>query len=68
MSKTYVSASLRHWTVTRADIEAKNYDLKAVNPNAKNTEDLRTPDELLDVIATKGKEVTQALAILRGQQ
>jgi type I restriction enzyme M protein len=56
----------RSWIVTREDIEAKNYDLKAVNPNAKSTEDLRTPDELIDVIETKGKEVTQALAILRG--
>lgn len=56
----------RSWIVTREAIAAKNYDLKAVNPNAKNTEDLRTPDELLDVIETKGKEVTQALALLRG--
>ncbi|MBW4521276.1 MAG: type I restriction-modification system subunit M [Scytolyngbya sp. HA4215-MV1] len=58
----------RSWTVTIEEIEAKNYDLKAVNPNAKSTEDLRTPDELLDVIETKGKEVTQALAILRGSK
>ena len=25
----------RSWTVTRAEIEARNYDLKAVNPNQK---------------------------------
>src|SRR5213594_2765064 len=30
--------SERSWTVTRQQIEAKNYDLKAVNPNRKNNE------------------------------
>lgn len=50
--------SERSWTITREEIEARNYDLKAVNPNAK-------ADELLDLIETKGKEVTEALARLR---
>ena len=31
------------WTVARDAIEASNFDLKAVNPNAKSTEDTRTP-------------------------
>jgi type I restriction enzyme M protein len=57
--------SERSWTVMRAQIESKNYDLKAVNPNRKSTEDKRTPDELLAVIETKGKEVSEALAGLR---
>ena len=56
----------RSWTVPRADIETKNYDLKAVNPNAKSNEDTRTPEELLDVIEAKGREVAEALAVLRG--
>jgi type I restriction enzyme M protein len=55
----------RSWTVTRAEIEAKGYDLKAVNPNAKSDEDTRTPEELLDIIETKGKEVEEAVAKLR---
>ncbi|NUN63298.1 N-6 DNA methylase [Pseudanabaena biceps] len=55
----------RSWTVTREAIIAKNYDLKAVNPNAKTEEDTRTPQDLLDIIASKGKEVDQALALLR---
>ncbi|QQE66707.1 N-6 DNA methylase [Leptolyngbya sp. BL0902] len=54
------------WTVTRADIEAKNFDLKAVNPNKVNEEDDRTPTQLLDIIEAKGKEVEAALAKLRG--
>ncbi len=57
--------SERSWTLTRQEIEAKNYDLKAVNPNAKTDEDTRTPAELLDLIEAKGREVTDALAALR---
>ena len=57
--------SERSWTVTRKAIEEKNYDLKAVNPNAKSTEDTRTPEELLDLIEAKGREVAEALAALR---
>jgi type I restriction enzyme M protein len=52
-------------TVTRDEIESKNYDLKAVNPNAKVEEDTRTPDELLDLIEAKNREVQAALAKLR---
>lgn len=55
----------RSWIVTRDAIEAKNYDLKAVNPNAKSKEDARTPEELLDIIDLKSKEVHAALAALR---
>jgi type I restriction enzyme M protein len=57
--------SERSWTITCAEIEARNYDLKAVNPNAKTNEDTRTPEELLDLIEQKGMEVAEALAILR---
>ena len=56
----------RSWTVTRAEIEARNFDLKAVNPHAKNDQDTRTPEELLDLIEAKGREVAEALAALRG--
>ena len=57
--------SERSWTVTRKDIEEKNYDLKAVNPHAKSEEDTRTPEELLDVIEQKGREVADVLRVLR---
>jgi type I restriction enzyme M protein len=55
----------RSWTVTREQIEAKNFDLKAVNPNARVEEDARTPEELLDLIELKGQEVATALSVLR---
>ena len=59
------SDSDRSWTVTRQEIEAKNYDLKAVNPHAKSEEDTRTPEELLDLIEAKGREIAEALVALR---
>ena len=36
-----------------------------MNPNAKSTEDLRTPEELLQIIEEREKEVREALAALR---
>jgi type I restriction enzyme M protein len=57
--------SAQSWTALRQEIEAKNYDLKAVNPRAKHDADIRTPEELLDVIESKAREVTQALGALR---
>jgi type I restriction enzyme M protein len=53
------------WTVPRAEIEARGYDIKAVNPNAQSNEDTRTPEELLDVIEQKGREIDAAVAELR---
>ncbi|HEV2055541.1 MAG TPA: N-6 DNA methylase [Methylomirabilota bacterium] len=53
------------WTVERKEIDARGYDLKAVNPHAKRDEDTRTPEELLDIIKAKGREVAEALAALR---
>jgi type I restriction enzyme M protein len=58
-------AGERSWTVERAALEAKNYDLKAVNPNAKVEEDTRTPEEILDLIEAKQKEIAEAIAKLR---
>ncbi len=53
------------WTIERKEIEARGYDLKAVNPHAKKDEDTRSPEELLDLIDAKGREVTEAIATLR---
>ena len=58
--------SERSWSMTRAEIIAKNYDLKAVNPTAKAEGNTSTPEELLDIIAAKGLEIEEALATLRG--
>ncbi len=59
------ASSERSWTVPVEEIKAKNYDLKAVNPNRKQEEDTRTPEELLSLIEAQEKEVLTALAALR---
>lgn len=48
------------------EIEDAVYDLKAVNPHKKPITDTRTPEELMDIIEAKGKEISEALASLRG--
>ncbi len=47
------------------DIENAVYDLKAVNPHKKPVVDTRTPDELLDIIEARGREISEFLAVLR---
>lgn len=47
------------------EIEDAVYDLKAVNPYKKPVVDTRTPEELMEIIEAKGKEVAEALAALR---
>jgi len=49
--------SERSWRVSIEEIEAKGYDLKAVNPNRKVQEDTRTPEELLEVIRSQAEEI-----------
>ena len=46
------------------DIEDAVYVLKAVNP-IRRAEEARTPAELLDTVEAKGREVAEALAVLR---
>jgi type I restriction enzyme M protein len=48
------------------EIEDAVYDLKAVNPHKRPVVDTRTPEELMDIIEAKGREVAEALAVLRG--
>lgn len=57
--------SERSWSVPVEEIQAKGYDLKAVNPNARSQTDARTAAELLDLIEARGREVNEALATLR---
>jgi len=59
------AAGPRSWTVSREDIEKRNYDLKASNPNARSTQDTRTPAQLLEIIAARGRDADEALSKLR---
>ena len=55
----------RSWTVSREEIEARSFDLKAVNPNARSEVDTRTPTELLAEIEARHAEVAAAVEDLR---
>ena len=55
----------RSWTVTREEIEANGYDLKAVNPHRPDDSDKRTPEELLAEMEAQGRELEAALQDLR---
>jgi len=57
--------SERSWWKDIEEIKAKNYDMKAVNPNRKDERDTRTPGELLDIIEARAAELSDALAALR---
>lgn len=57
--------SERSWTVSRAELEERGFDLKAVNPNRKVVIDERTPEQILDEIEARGREVAEALDLLR---
>ena len=50
------------------EIEDSVYDLKAVNPHKKSEVDERTPEELTDIIEAKGREIAEALLVLRGKR
>jgi len=62
-----LSESERSWYVSIEEIEAKNYDIKAVNPNRKDEGDKRTPEELLNIIESHTTEITKVLAILKNK-
>jgi len=57
-----LSKSERSWCVPMEKIQAKNYDLKAVN-----REDTRTAEELIDLIESQASEITKALSNLRNK-
>lgn len=55
----------RSWFVSIEDIEAKGFDLKAVNPNRKVEVDPRSSAEILREIESRHEEITNALHRLR---
>jgi len=59
--------SANSWTVTRDELEDRKLDLKAANPNRRSDEDERTPEELLDLIQAKGRQIDATVADLRGK-
>ena len=62
---TELTRESRDLAAKAKEIEDAVYDLKAVNPHKKQIVDERTPEQLLNIIETKGKEIADALAVLR---
>jgi type I restriction enzyme M protein len=62
---TLIAREARELRAKAKAIEDAVYDLKAVNPTSQATEDTRTPAELIKIIEDKGKEVAEALALLK---
>jgi type I restriction enzyme M protein len=60
-----LSRESRELAAKAKEIEDAVYDLKAVNPNKKPNIDTRTPEELIGIIEAKGREISEALALLR---
>ena len=60
-----VEKAARDSQATADTIDVATFDLKAVNPRARVERDVRTPGEILDVIAEHGRTVDAALARLR---
>lgn len=53
--------SERSWFLTRQEIEARNYDLKAVNTNAPDFSDKRSSDVLIEVIRKAQKDIVELI-------
>ena len=66
-SNLKLSESERSWRVPIEEIQAKNYDLKAVNPNKQAQEDTRTPQELISIIEAQALEIAEALKSLKSK-
>lgn len=57
--------SERSWKVPIEEIIKRNYDLKAVNPNRKIQEDLRSPEELIIEIEQEMKNIVESIDNLK---
>ncbi|MBO0347825.1 N-6 DNA methylase [Phormidium pseudopriestleyi FRX01] len=49
------------WTISREEIEAKNFDLKAVNPHQEVTPKVRSREELLALLKVKNRDLSELL-------
>lgn len=56
----------KSWTVSINDINTEGYDLSVKNPNKKEENNLRDPQEILDEIASLDSEVARILDDIRG--
>jgi type I restriction enzyme M protein len=57
--------SERSWWVDVDQVRARNYDLKAVNPNARDTGERRAPEELFQAVEQAQAKIAAGLSELR---
>ena len=55
----------KSWTVKRAAIDEKTFDLSVKNPNAPEAEALRSPEEIIDDMLARDAETAEILAGIR---
>ncbi len=65
LQKTFAD-SPKSWSLDMADIDRTSYDLSVKNPNGAQDVAFRSPQEILDEIATLDAESAQVLAVIRG--
>ena len=58
--------SAQSWTVDARKIDQDSWDLSAKNPNVPEEDPIRTPEAILDEIATLDAEAAEVLAGIRG--
>jgi type I restriction enzyme M protein len=56
----------KSWIVNRADLDEATYDLSVKNPNAPETEALRSPGEIIDDMLARDAETAKILEDIRG--
>ena len=55
----------KSWTVDAKDVDLESYDLSAKNPNEVKAASYRTPQEIIDEIASLDAESAKALQLMR---
>jgi type I restriction enzyme M protein len=56
----------KSWVVDVADVDAATFDLSVKNPNAPETQALRSPEEIIDAILARDAETADILERIRG--
>lgn len=60
-----LAESEKSWTVKRADIDEKTFDLSVKNPNAPEAAALRSPEEIIDDMLARDAETAEILNSIR---
>ncbi|MNG06735.1 hypothetical protein D3C84_899960 [compost metagenome] len=65
LQKTF-AVTEKSWSLDMASLDPSSYDLSVKNPNDNEAVAHRSPQQILDEIATLDAQSAQALAVIRG--